>query len=57
MIQTINEMRTAFGAAHIHSDALTNKVADAYAEYLVREKDENPEALATMCQEFNVVLE
>ena len=50
-------MRSAFGAAHIHSDALTNKVADAYAEYLVREKDENPDALATMCQEFNVVLE
>lgn len=49
MLQTINEMRTAFGAAHVHPDVLTNKVADAYAEFLVREKDESPEALETFC--------
>jgi len=49
-------MRTAFGAAHVQPDQLTNKVADAYAEYLVREKDESPEALATFCEEFGVVL-
>ena len=54
ILRTINELRDKFDRPNILADAMTNKVADAYADYLLRE-EENEEILKQICEEHGVV--
>jgi hypothetical protein len=39
ILRTINELRDKFERPNIQADRMTDKVADAYAEYLLREEE------------------
>ena len=51
IMKTINELREKFQHPSVNLDPLTNRAADAYAEFLLRES-ENEEALSTICEEI-----
>ena len=44
ILRTVNELRDKFERPNVNVDKLTEKAADAYAEYLLRD-EENEEVL------------
>jgi hypothetical protein len=53
-MKTINEMRDKFERPNIHMDVLTNAAAENYANFLLRE-EQNEQALNTICAEMGIV--
>ena len=54
IVRTINEVREAHGATSIYTDALSNKAATEYANWLMSNPEDEAKA-KEICKEFNVV--
>lgn len=53
ILRTINELRDKFERANVHSDVMTNKAADDYANYLLQNEESN-EVLAQITEELGI---